>query len=142
MTDADTPDTNSPQRKASAKKAAANKSAAKKTTAKKAAAKTTPRRTARKDASGRSATDPRGPRLAAMAAEQLVVLTGKGFEGVVGLSRSDDGWRVEVELLEVRRIPNTTDMLAVYEVELDPDGELTGYRRQCRYVRGQAREDR
>ena len=39
-------------------------------------------------------------------------------------------------MLELRRIPNTTDVLASYDVEVDSDGELQGYRRVHRYVRG------
>lgn len=85
---------------------------------------------------------PKGTRLAVLAAEQLVGLTGKEFEGIVGLSRSDDGWSVSVELLEMRRIPSTTDVIAVYEVDVDQDGDLTGYRRLHRFLRGEAGEDR
>jgi len=55
---------------------------------------------------------------------------------VTGLSRNDDGWTIEVEVLEVRRIPDTTDVLAIYEITVDEDGELEGYRRVRRYVRG------
>ncbi|NBH01749.1 gas vesicle protein GvpO [Amycolatopsis sp. SID8362] len=50
----------------------------------------------------------------------------------------DDGWLVEVEVLEERRIPSSADMLALYEVELDPDGALLAYRRTKRYARGRA----
>ncbi len=39
-------------------------------------------------------------------------------------------------MLELRRIPNTTDVLAIYEVTVDSDGDLEGYRRLHRYVRG------
>ena len=42
---------------------------------------------------------------------------------------------------EVRRIPDTTDVLGLYEVQVDSDGELLGYRRQQRYVRGAPNED-
>jgi len=79
---------------------------------------------------------PNPSRIAAEAARQLIELTGKDAEGVVGLDRSDDGWKVEVEMVEVRRIPNTTDVLAMYEVEVDGKGSLQGYRRVRRYVRG------
>jgi hypothetical protein len=85
---------------------------------------------------------PRGTRLAVLAAEQLVDLTGKAFEGIVGLSKSEDGWSVSVEVLEMRRIPSTTDVIAVYEVDVDQDGDLTGYRRVHRFLRGEAGEDR
>ena len=84
---------------------------------------------------------PNPGRVAAEAARQLVELTGKDAEGVVGLDRSDDGWKVEVEVVEVRRIPNTTDVLAMYEVEVDGRGSLKGYRRVRRYVRGVPGED-
>ena len=84
---------------------------------------------------------PNAGRIAAEAARQLVELTGKDAEGVVGLDRSDDGWKVEVEVVEVRRIPNTTDVLAMYEVEVDGKGSLQGYRRVRRYVRGVPGED-
>jgi hypothetical protein len=41
-----------------------------------------------------------------------------------------------VEVVEVRRIPDTTDVLALYEVEMDTDGAMEGYRRLRRYARG------
>jgi hypothetical protein len=72
----------------------------------------------------------------AHAAQQLGQLTGKQTEGVTGLERSDEGWTVEVEVVEVRRIPDTTDVLALYEVVTDADGELQSYRRLRRYTRG------
>jgi hypothetical protein len=43
-------------------------------------------------------------------------------------------------VLELRRIPETSDVLATYEVELDDDGSLTGYRRVKRYTRAQTEE--
>ena len=105
--------------------------------AKKTSAKKTPAPRKRASAPRAEADRPPNPgRIAAEAARQLVELTGKEPEGVVGLDRSDDGWKVEVEVLEVSRIPNTTDVLAMYEVEVDGKGSLQGYRRVRRYVRG------
>jgi hypothetical protein len=115
----------------------------KSTSAKKTSAKKSP--APRKKASAPRAEADRPPnagRIAAEALRQLIELTGKDAEGVVGLERSDDGWTVEVEVLEVSRIPNTTDVLALYEVEVDGRGSLQGYRRVRRYVRGAAGEDR
>ena len=120
---------------------ASRKSSTKKASPKKATAKKVP---ARKRAGAPRAEADRPPnpgRIAAEAARQLVELTGKDAEGVVGLDRSDDGWKVEVEVVEVRRIPNTTDVLAMYEVEVDGKGSLQGYRRVRRYVRGVPGED-
>ena len=75
-------------------------------------------------------------------AQQLVELTGREVEGVTALERTDDGWMVEVDVLEVRRIPDTTDVLATYELTLDEDGEIDGYRRLRRYVRGTPEDGR
>lgn len=83
-----------------------------------------------------------GPQIASSAAIQLAELTSKQVEAVTGLERTEDGWKVEVEVLELRRIPNTTDVLALYEVIVDADGDLEGYQRRHRFVRGAPQEDR
>ena len=70
------------------------------------------------------------------AARQLRELTGTQAEGVTSLQRTEDGWQVQVEVVEVRRIPDTTDVLAIYELEVDEQGALQGYHRLRRYARG------
>jgi Gas vesicle synthesis protein GvpO len=82
-----------------------------------------------------------GLRIARRAAHQLLELTGKEPESIIGLKRTDDGWQVQLEVLEVNRIPHTTDLLALYQVDADSDGELVAYRRVSRYVRGSASEE-
>jgi Gas vesicle synthesis protein GvpO len=75
---------------------------------------------------------------------QIAELTGKEPEGVTGVEPADDGWIVTVEVVETRRIPASTDLLATYETEIGPDGDLVAYRRVRRYARGRgdsARED-
>lgn len=54
------------------------------------------------------------------------------------MCRADEGWRVHVDVMEVPRIPDTTSLLATYEVEIGKDGELLQYRRIRRYRRGWA----
>src|SRR5262245_409650 len=57
---------------------------------------------------------------------------------ITGVEPTDEGgWIVEAEVVEDRRIPSTADILALYEIELDSDGELLAYRRTRRYMRGQ-----
>jgi hypothetical protein len=68
--------------------------------------------------------------------KQIAGLTGKQPEGVTGVERAEDGWIVTVEVIEDRRIPSSTDVLAEYEAQLGPDGELDSYRRVRRYSRG------
>ncbi|MGW4561926.1 gas vesicle protein GvpO [Streptomyces sp. NPDC004561] len=71
------------------------------------------------------------------AAEGLAQLVSHRLEGVSAVCRSeDDGWIVDVDVLELARIPDTTSLLATYQVELDADGELLQYRRIARYRRG------
>ena len=65
----------------------------------------------------------------------------RSTEAITSLERTDDGrWVVGVEVVETRRIPDSTDILAVYEAELDPEGELLAYRRVKRYSRCQVGE--
>jgi hypothetical protein len=74
--------------------------------------------------------------IAAEAAERVGELTTKPALGVTSVEPIEDGWLVEVEVLEDRRIPSSADMLALYEVELGFDGKLLAYRRTRRYGRG------
>ncbi|WP_345617988.1 gas vesicle protein [Streptomyces ziwulingensis] len=80
----------------------------------------------------------RGARDAARsAADGLAELLHHRLEGVSAVCRGeDDGWIVDVDVLELARIPDTTSLLATYRVELDPEGELLQYRRTARYRRG------
>lgn len=64
-------------------------------------------------------------------------LTGYNPEGVTGLEWDGEFWDVTVDVLELARIPNTTDVLASYVVQLDEQGTLRGMKRTNRFVRGQ-----
>jgi hypothetical protein len=79
--------------------------------------------------------------LARAARSQLAELTGRVPESVLGLRKDDDGWKVMVEVVELSRVPNSTDLLGCYLATLDDDGELLGYERVRRYQRGQAGGD-
>ena len=70
------------------------------------------------------------------AIEQYRSLTGRSPESVVGVKKSDDGWNVKLEVVEARRVPDTADLLAEYDVNLDTSGELLSYDRSGRYIRG------
>jgi Gas vesicle synthesis protein GvpO len=73
---------------------------------------------------------------------ELPQLLGRPIESVLGVQRDeDDGWKVTVQVVELSRIPTTTDVLGSYAVTLDRSGELIGYSRSRRYHRNQADED-
>jgi len=52
-----------------------------------------------------------------------------GLSSVTGAAKIDHGWRVTVELVERKAIPDTQDLLGVYEVLLNEEGCLTSYER-------------
>jgi Gas vesicle synthesis protein GvpO len=57
---------------------------------------------------------------------------------VTALKSTDEGgWFVEVEAVADRRFPSSADMLELYEIELDADGEVLGHQRIDRYMRYQ-----
>lgn len=105
------------------------------------------RRKSRRATGGRSASDGRrasgGRRAGLTAAEvaragaQLIAeLTGKSPETVTKVQPNGDSWTVGIEVLEDRRIPSSTDLLGLYEIDIDRSGDLLSYRRVKRYSRG------
>jgi len=64
------------------------------------------------------------------AMEQLQSLLGLEVSNVIGAARMDDGWQVTVELIERKAVPDTQDLLGVYEIHLDDAGEMTSYERK------------
>lgn len=75
---------------------------------------------------------------AGVAREFISELNGGDPVATTSVEATDgDGWVVGFEVVEDRRIPSSADVLALYEVELDVDGELMGFRRMRRYLRGQ-----
>lgn len=82
-----------------------------------------------------------GSRAIRAAKEHLAELTGQMPEAVSGLTATPEGgWKVTLDVVELERIPQTTDVMASYEMELDGQGELVGYRRIRRYYRNQVDE--
>ena len=47
---------------------------------------------------------------------------------------------VTLEVLELQRVPSTTDVIGKYEVTLDKDGEVTGLQRTRRFTRAESGE--
>ena len=79
--------------------------------------------------------------LAGQARDLLRSLRGVEAESVSGIARSQNGWTVTLEVVELRRIPESTDVLATYEVEIDDDGNFLSFERGGRYSRSQAGGD-
>ena len=68
-------------------------------------------------------------------------LTGYEPEAVTGLEWDGDLWQVRVDVLELARVPNSTDVIGEYLVSLDEEGTLRGYKRVSRFQRGRPMEE-
>lgn len=69
------------------------------------------------------------------AKEQLAAATNLDPLIVSGADREGEGWRLMVEMVELRRIPDAHDLIGAYEVRLSDKGDLlewhrTGLRRR------------
>jgi len=65
------------------------------------------------------------------AKKELKAVMGLEVSSITGVSRvKDDGWQVTVELIERKAIPDTQDLLGLYEVRLDEDGHLISFDRK------------
>ncbi len=75
------------------------------------------------------------------AKQQLAALTGLKPVGVTRIAKENGGWHVAIELLEMSRIPATTDIIGCYEADLDEQGNLQQFVRQRTRVRGTPQEE-
>lgn len=67
---------------------------------------------------------------------QIAKATGLEPVMVPGAARDNEGWCVTVEMVEFHRIPDAQDVIGVYEVRLNDDGELLEWRRVGQHKRG------
>jgi Gas vesicle synthesis protein GvpO len=74
------------------------------------------------------------------AKRELQELLGAEAESVSGFHRSDGRWTVTLEVVNVRRVPDTTDVLSSYEVAFDDDHNLVSVSERRRYRRSQVEE--
>jgi len=72
---------------------------------------------------------------------EFISLGKKPADGVTGLSKTEEGWAVLLEALERKAIPDTMDVLGLYELRLDNDGNLLGLHRKKLRKRGETHEE-
>ncbi len=92
------------------------------------------------DDSAQAGTD--ASEIASQARQELERLLGRVPEAVSGIERRNGHWSVTLEVVELRRIPDSTDVLASYELVLDDDGNVARMARKARYLRSQAERQR
>ena len=84
---------------------------------------------------GSSGSDADRLRLLSRARLYAEQLTGHPVESFSGLTQEDQGWRVGIEVVELSRVPSTTDVLGSYDLILTDEGEFVDFRRAQRYFR-------
>ncbi len=70
------------------------------------------------------------------AVQELKSLTGFELSSVVAVARRADGWSLRIELLERRGVPDTMDLIGLYEVLTSVDGHVLQFERQVLRHRG------
>ena len=69
------------------------------------------------------------PELVVKAREDLSSLTGLELGTTVATLKNEKGWQIQVELVEKKSLPDSMDILATYEVQLDDEGTLLEFKR-------------
>jgi len=60
----------------------------------------------------------------------LVELTGFSSPSGIGAKKKDGGWAVTIQIMEKKSIPDGMDILGIYEVETDQEGNILNYERK------------
>jgi hypothetical protein len=60
---------------------------------------------------------------------RTLAITKLKVSSIISAAKADDGWRVAVELVERAAVPDTGDLLGIYEVQLNQAGDVTRYER-------------
>jgi len=74
------------------------------------------------------------------AREEFISLGKKPADGITGLSKTEEGWSILLESLERKAIPDTMDVLGLYEIRLDNEGNLLALDRKKLRKRGETQE--
>lgn len=77
------------------------------------------------------------PEVIERARQQLAQVTGLKPVTVIGAHKDSEGWHVGIELLEMSRLPPSTDVLGSYEVLLDGQACMVSFDRKRTRLRGE-----
>ena len=75
------------------------------------------------------------------ARKEFIGLGKKPADGITGLSKTKEGWAILLEALERKAIPDTMDVLGLYELRMDEEGHLLGMDRKKLRKRGETKEE-
>ena len=63
------------------------------------------------------------------AREELSKVTGLELSTTIGAVKEEKGWKVTLEMVEKHSIPDQMDILAVYDVIVDDNGNMIEFKR-------------
>ncbi|MBS3819574.1 gas vesicle protein [bacterium] len=69
-------------------------------------------------------------RLIEKASKELSAITGLDISTTLGVEKDNSHWKVTLEMIEKRAIPDQMDILGVYEVLVDEEGNLVSFKRK------------
>jgi hypothetical protein len=75
------------------------------------------------------------------ARKEFIGLGKKPTDGITSLLKTQEGWSIQMESLERKAIPDTMDVLGLYELRVDEEGRLLGLDRKKLRKRGETKED-
>jgi hypothetical protein len=75
------------------------------------------------------------------ARKEFIGLGKKPADGITGLSKTKEGWSILLEALERKAIPDTMDVLGLYELHMDDEGHLLSLDRKKLRKRGETKEE-
>ena len=73
--------------------------------------------------------------------KEFAGLTNLRVDGITSLSKDDGVYVVSLEALERKAIPDSMDVLGIYEVRLDNEGNLLSFERKRLRKRADTKED-
>ena len=57
-------------------------------------------------------------------------------ESISAIEKSEHGWKVQIEVLERKAIPDKFDLLKIFEFTLDANGKVLGFKQIKKIQRG------
>jgi hypothetical protein len=68
--------------------------------------------------------------IASLVSSKMSELTKMEPSGIKGVAKEKEGWKVTIEMVEKKSIPDGMDILGLYEVWVDEKGEILGFERK------------
>jgi len=78
--------------------------------------------------------------IVAKAHEHIGTMGKHSKDGITSMSRTNDGWTLSIEVLERKAIPDTMDILGLYEITMNNEGDLLSLERKKLRKRGDTDE--